>query len=252
MFKSFCILFWELLAKDKFSKGLEWQTVLNFTRWKATCIARVFKVATVTLLKVMGSAKISFMFSMSEKLPMELLSLLLVDSFCQTREGRNWHYKCYSTWSSLSSFAYLFLPFLKCLFRKPCRSCIAALYRIPRCLWDNVVQCKRVLAHAGSSQLTAPFPGQASWVIVLVLSLGCSLGQQGRLALQNILFGDCFSTNFIPFSFAGSTALVWIIVIILVVVGGLLLFFVIRKLKSDKGNCWITSHKLSRTRQSMH
>jgi len=53
--------------------------------------------------------------------------------------------------------------------------------------------------------------------------------------LESLVWGHYFSTNFISFSFAGSTALVWIIVIILVG-GGLLLFFVIRKLKSDKGN----------------
>lgn len=51
---------------------------------KLTCVARVFKVATVTLLKVTDNTKISFMFSVSEKLYMEQLSLLLVDSFCQT------------------------------------------------------------------------------------------------------------------------------------------------------------------------
>lgn len=211
----------------------------------------VFKVATVTLLNIADCAKISFMFFMAEKLHMEWFSLPLVDSFCWTRERRNWHYQGYSTWSSLASFVYLLSPFLKCLFRKPCRSCTAALCRIPRCLWDNDVQCKGV--HAHSSQLIVPvrFPGQASWVIVLVLSFGCSLGQQERLALQNILSGVCFSTNFTHFSFPGSTALVWIIVIILVV-GGLLLFFVIRRLKGNEGNCLITIHKLSRTRQSMH
>lgn len=135
------------------------------------------------------------MFSMSEKLHMEWLSLLLVDSFCQTRERRNWCYQCYSTWSSLSSFAYLFPPFRKCLFRKPFRSCIAALYRIPLCLWDNDVQCERVFACSGQLIVPVPFPGQAGWVIVLVLSLGCSLGQREGLALQNILFGDYFSTS---------------------------------------------------------
>lgn len=49
----------------------------------------VFKVATVTLLNITDRAKISFMFSMAEKLHMEWLSLLLVDSFCWTRERRN-------------------------------------------------------------------------------------------------------------------------------------------------------------------
>lgn len=80
MFKNFCILVWELLAKDKFSKGLEWQTILNF-------IARAFKVATVTLLKVTGSAKIYLTFSVSEKLPVEWVSLLLIASARLGKEG---------------------------------------------------------------------------------------------------------------------------------------------------------------------
>lgn len=149
-------------------------------------------------------------------------------------------------------FACLFPPLLKCLFRKPCRSCIEAMYRIPCCLWDKDVQCKQVLALSGHVIVPVPFPGQASWVTVLALGLGCSLGQRGRLALQNILFVDCFSTKSIPFPSAGSTDFVWITVIIFVVIGGFLLFFIIRKLKTNKGNCLIIICKLSRTRKSMH
>lgn len=86
--------------------------------------------------------------------------------------------------------------------------------------------------------------------MVLMLSLGCPLGQQGRLALQNTLSGSCFSTNFISFSFTGSTAFIIVIVIILVAIG-FLLYFIIRKLRSDKGNYSITIHKPFSTRQSL-
>lgn len=97
--------------------------------------------------------------------------------FCQARGRGNSHFPCYSTQSLLPCFACLF-P-LKCLSRKPCRSGIAALCRIPCCLWDNDVQCKQVLTCSGQLGVPVPFPGQAIWVIVLVLGLGFSLGQQG-------------------------------------------------------------------------
>lgn len=140
IFKSFCILFWELLAKDEFSKRLEGQTVLNLTLWKATCIARVFKVAVVTLWKVMGCRKISLMFSISEKLHMEWLSLLLVDSFYQTKEGTG-SIDTTAPEACCHLSCTCFPPCLKCLIGKPRRSCITALYKVPCCLWNNDVWC---------------------------------------------------------------------------------------------------------------
>lgn len=77
MLKSCCVLVWEFLAKGKFPKELEWESLKFHWVGKATCTVRAFKAAAVMLLEVTDPAKISLMFSMSEKLSMERLSLLL-------------------------------------------------------------------------------------------------------------------------------------------------------------------------------
>lgn len=95
------------------------------------------QVARVSQLKVMDSAK---MFAVPG---------------VASSSARTSHCPCYSTQSLLSSFAYL-VP-LKCLSRKPCRSWIAALCRIPCCLWDHDVQYKQVPTCSGQLRVPVPF-----------------------------------------------------------------------------------------------
>lgn len=151
MFKSFFILIWELFAEDSFSEVgvtnhvnseklhiLPGFSKLQQWHWKLQ-IMQIFLSFFLCLRTRTGSG----------------CFFCWLRSFCQTRKRRNWCYQHYSTWSLLWSFAFLFPFLLKSLCTKPCTSCIAALYRMPCCLWGNNVQCEWVLAFRSADSPSA-------------------------------------------------------------------------------------------------